>query len=981
MKKHNILTKSLAAIVAVTLTGQAAYAATYADGDLILGFRATGGVGSNKNVVVNIGQASVYTGAASRIPVVSGTTSIGADLTTAFTTWSTHRNDGARNAAGQVVGSDVIWSVTGTTGSFAPVGSDPAKTLYATRAISTPGSHPSAWLRASDTAQGATTSLMRAFGIQYTTYTDTANGGVIQLSNDINSYSSYQPGGTTVNAGPSPGISFKAYNPSAESTSSLSSLELFRMEPGTGSGEYVGTFTLNSDGTMSFTKTTFPSNAPTLTAPASGARDNATFAVNYSLPVAAKPGTVVMDFKGTSPATGSHLFTMNSTGETAGAHSFVINTADGTGSKVASGTALPDGTYEVSISYEDIVGHPVSNAVVNTSVVVDTIAPVINVAGVATTGYNSTTALPNLIPSLVVTGSAVSTTQSPAAGSILPVGTHTITFTATDAAGNQATDSTVNITVATGTTNNTVQLKSTFGVGTTFVAGTPVPGAGTTTGIAKGAIFTSFGPPSINDAGQIAFLGQWTAPKTVDSTGQLITAAILGKGIFTCTVSNPTPTLVAYPGGPCGVTSGVLGSVMFDPVINSTGKVAFIASLANDPYATVPASPLIDTTNDLAVVTNAFTGGALTVAAREGSIVSGETDSPAISVISAISLQGSNLLYTTVLKTGTGAPVTTTNNKAAYMNNNGTVTRVIRAGVTSLPGTTGSSLVSAYTLLSAVAGSPGQTREHSGNVASLRVALVDKTVTLVDSTGGVITPFKRVGNSIDGTIGFPTVPVFSTFGTSVMTDGADVVVNGTLAASVPASVTGVNSKGIFKGIGSVFTAIARSGDIAPGGVGLFEAFGEPLVSGGTFAFPATAKLALVSKSGVFWRKSDGNLVKVAATTETAPGAPVITGSFKAFTSLGLSDNGPLFYGQLNLEAGITAANDNGIWAVDGSGALVKIVMEGDTIASGKVVKAITVLTGVIGSTGVTRSFNNNRQITYLATFVDGTKGIVTSLIP
>ena len=137
----------------------------------------------------------------------------------------------------------------------------------------------------------------------------------------------------------------------------------------------------------------------------------------------------------------------------------------------------------------------------------------------------------------------------------------------------------------------------------------------------------------------------------------------------------------------------------------------------------------------------------------------------------------------------------------------------------------------------------------------------------------------------------------------------------------------------------------------------------------------------MSKSGVFWRKSDGNLVKVAATTETAPGAPVITGSFKAFTSLGLSDNGPLFYGQLNLEAGITAANDNGIWAVDASGALVKIVMEGDTIASGKVVKSIVALTGVLGSTGVTHSFNNNRQITYLATFVDGTKGIVTSLIP
>jgi hypothetical protein len=420
---------------------------------------------------------------------------------------------------------------------------------------------------------------------------------------------------------------------------------------------------------------------------------------------------------------------------------------------------------------------------------------------------------------------------------------------------------------------------------------------------------------------------------------------------------------------------------MYDPVINEAGKVAFIANLANDVFADVPASPLIATSNDLVVMTNAFTGGALTVAAREGDIVSSETDSPAISVVSGISLQGTNLLYNTVLKTGTGAAVTATNNKAAYINNNGTVTRVIRAGVSSLPGKTGNSNVSAFTLLSAVAGSPGQTREHSGNAATLTVALVDGTVTLVDSVGGVITPFKKTGASLTGSVN-PAVPTFAAFGTSVMADGSDEVVYGTLTASVPAGVTALNNAGIFKGVGSTFTSIARKGDVAPGSVGNFTLFGEPLVSGGSFAFPATVKNGLLAPTaGVFWKKSTGSLAKVAIATDLADGAPVPTGAFASFISLALTDNGPLFYGGLKPTIGITAANDNGIWAVNSAGALVKIAMEGDTIASGKVVKAITFLTAVTGSQGVTHSFNNNRQITYLATFMDGTKGVVTSLIP
>src|SRR5262245_27321115 len=89
---------ALAALAAVTVA-PSAQALTYTDGDLILGFRATGGQGATKCYEVNIGQASTYAAAANPINVdLSG--EISSDLTEIFgSDWSTR--------------SDVYWSVAG----------------------------------------------------------------------------------------------------------------------------------------------------------------------------------------------------------------------------------------------------------------------------------------------------------------------------------------------------------------------------------------------------------------------------------------------------------------------------------------------------------------------------------------------------------------------------------------------------------------------------------------------------------------------------------------------------------------------------------------------------------------------------------------------------------------------------------------------------------------------------------------------------
>ena len=223
---------------------------TYTPGDLFLSFRASQGVGATQNYVVNLGQASKF-GATGSSAVVAEAGNIATDLTALYgANWKTR--------------SDVFWSVSGTVGSFNSVGSDPAKTLYATREQPVPGTLSTPWLRRSDSTQGITTSKMNAMANAYAGKTSTAANpkAIIQSASAANSYASFQPGGTPENSGPAPGVSFAAFNPTIEGTfgsgTAGSVLDLVRLVPAAGAdigtaGGIVGRFTLSDSGEISYT--------------------------------------------------------------------------------------------------------------------------------------------------------------------------------------------------------------------------------------------------------------------------------------------------------------------------------------------------------------------------------------------------------------------------------------------------------------------------------------------------------------------------------------------------------------------------------------------------------------------------------------------------------------------------------------------------------------------------------------------------------
>lgn len=251
-----------------TGSARAQSAVSYAEGDLLLGVR---GTSATEEYVVNLGQASNYTGAASAF-TVSGLGNIKTDLDAIFGVgWKT---DGT-----------VFWSVSGTTGSFNTVGSDPAKTTYATKVqavVGTPNASNTRWTRQGNTTQGTITSKMNGLVGSYSTDSgsgqpniSTANStkAVRRSTTVTNSYSSYMPGGTVANSGPAPGISFAQYGPTIEASfangTANSVLELYRMRPAGGTtgvpvgtaGDYIGTFVLNDNGALTFTPAPPPGQA------------------------------------------------------------------------------------------------------------------------------------------------------------------------------------------------------------------------------------------------------------------------------------------------------------------------------------------------------------------------------------------------------------------------------------------------------------------------------------------------------------------------------------------------------------------------------------------------------------------------------------------------------------------------------------------------------------------------------------------------
>ena len=253
--------------------GYAQTPVSYHTGDLLIGFHATGAGGNTTGVtqcyVVNAGSARTLADATGPITLPN---TVKADLDAIYgTNWKT-RND-------------LYWGAAAGSGGTGANG-DPNFTLYASKlqvTVGTPNNSSARWPRKSENTQAQPANKIDTAGQGYgfevggAVAMSTANNpvGVIELNAEGDSWASYQsPDGIADNAhagasrisfayfGFSDGGKEVSIQDTFANGTAGAALELYRMAPSGGSiplntaGDYLGTLTIDDNGTITFTPDT-----------------------------------------------------------------------------------------------------------------------------------------------------------------------------------------------------------------------------------------------------------------------------------------------------------------------------------------------------------------------------------------------------------------------------------------------------------------------------------------------------------------------------------------------------------------------------------------------------------------------------------------------------------------------------------------------------------------------------------------------------
>jgi len=243
IKNKHILT--MLVVAGISAAALPANAATFVAGDLLLGFRATGGVGSTSNLLVNLGQAdTVFRDATTNLASV---TDIGALLTSTY---------GANWASRD----DLFWGAVGVrsnSGLGPAVDGDPVRTNYVTAAQSTydPGNkQSSAWNIAGGTGRADISNAIA--GLQTTFDNDTLAPGTNSAVIDSSTANSWTLGIADNNF--KVGGAIEASNVNGIDATGLDLYRILNATTGAsptgtiGLGSYEGTLKISSAGVVGF---------------------------------------------------------------------------------------------------------------------------------------------------------------------------------------------------------------------------------------------------------------------------------------------------------------------------------------------------------------------------------------------------------------------------------------------------------------------------------------------------------------------------------------------------------------------------------------------------------------------------------------------------------------------------------------------------------------------------------------------------------
>ncbi len=536
---------------------------------------------------------------------------------------------------------------------------------------------------------------------------------------------------------------------------------------------------------------------------------------------------------------------------------------------------------------------------------------------------------------------ALTPVVTPASGSNFPRGDTTVNVSATDSNGAVVNGSFV------------VHVQLTKPVNTpTLAKGDAAPGAGTN-GLPPDAKLSTFGMPAIDDVGNVAFTAAWTS-----ATGGK------GSGLFTNTAC------ISLVGAPVPGVSGAKYKGFSDPVIDG-GRIASIITMMGVPAISSSAVLTATTSDDVEIV------------ARAGDVAT--TDGAKFKSFKSVEVRGLTIAFAAKLITGTGTPkATTASDEGVWVKDlTSSLVLALRKGQS-----VGPRKIKTLTSFDSSTGSRGQGRgwlELTGSAAT-----VQARVLYTDSTQAALSVRVSGGNATVNTLlhsddvlpdGFQLSGPFGLPAENA--SGQSALLTSTVSdrGARPGIETNLDGKGYIR-------IVARD-EGTPGSSNYFSTLQDPvLAEDGGVAFPAKIRgtgINGIAANTLWWQPVGGSLTLLARGGAINGGAQndlPVGAQWSAFNSLAIAaDRGPLFSASLVVgKGGVTTANSKGVWAVDYQGKLQHLFRTGETV-NGKTLKSFTLLNATVGNSGVTRSFNDNAQVAWLATFTDASQAIITTNVP
>jgi|GEM_PF-1883782 len=463
-------------------------------------------------------------------------------------------------------------------------------------------------------------------------------------------------------------------------------------------------------------------------------------------------------------------------------------------------------------------------------------------------------------------------------------------------------------------------------------------------GAPAGVVYSWLQSPAINDAGQSAFQSTLAGPGVnrenddgfwSEGSGSLKLAARAGQ-----------PAL--------GANSGV-----FFYTINNTSSLgyALINDLGQTSFAGVLTGAGVNSSNVHGLWIES--AGTLSLVARSGSSAPG-VDS---GVVFGSSFHGRSMNSTgqvSFFNSLVGNGVDLSNNQGVWSNGSGMLSLIAREGDPA-PGLGGDVMFGEFgytsisdtghtTFFNMLAG-PGVTSSNDRSIWSDR--------------GGTVSLRVREGDSAPGLGGmvlerFYAMPTFN--------DVGDFVLNIQLAGE---GVTASNQHSLWSEKAGNLSLVARDGDTAPGaGTGVvFKYVGSGQINNAghvTFSSGLSGEGVNSSNDRGIWSARSGVISLVTRTGERAAGTDAV---FKSFSFFDINDSG-----QIAFNASLDGMNgDRGIWITDGEDT-VKVARRFESL-EGRIISHVTVSTEFGDADGRFSSLNNFGQVSYLANFTNGDRGI------